>query len=77
MFFQLVFQLFYISEIFQNNTMRGRKPPPAPCNTRVSLELPSPPVTGCEAPHSVRLGVFWGHVYTHVIILTSDPGTSS
>ena len=76
MFFQLVFQLFYISEIFQNNTMRGRKLPPAPCNTRMSPELPSL-VTGCEAPHSVRLRVFWGHVYTHAIILTSDPGTSS
>ena len=46
-FFQLVFQLFYISEIFQNKIMRGRKTPSAPCNTCVwASELLSPPVTG-------------------------------
>ena len=45
-FFQLVFQLFYRSEIFQNKIMRGRKPPSAPCNMCVSPELLSPPVTG-------------------------------
>ena len=46
-FFKLVFQLFYISEIFQNKIMRGRKTPSAPCNTCVwASELLSPPVTG-------------------------------
>lgn len=46
-FFKLVFQLFYISEIFQNKIMRGRKTPSAPCNMCVwASELLSPPVTG-------------------------------